>query len=100
MTHPIDIAVPAKLRPLIPRFLERTNAALGQLQAALAAGDTRTLQDISHQLRGTAGGYGFDHLGELAKQLEEAVRAGNASAYADLVAAIADHLQRAQIRYV
>ena len=100
MTEPIDIAVPEKLRPLIPKFLERTQAAVEQLRAALAAGDVRTLQDIGHRLRGTAGGYGFDQLGELAKQLEEAAKAGDASAYGHLVAAMSDHLERANIRYV
>lgn len=99
MTDSIDITVPEKLRPLIPKFLERTNAALAQLQAALAAGDARTLQDIGHRLRGTAGGFGFDQLGEFAKQLEEAAKAGNASAYPALVAAMSDHLARANIRY-
>jgi len=99
MTDRIDITVPEKLRPLIPNFLERTNASVAQLHAALAAGDTKTLQDIGHRLRGTAGGYGFGQLGEFAKQLEEAVKAGDAAAYPALVAAMSDHLARAKIRY-
>jgi HPt (histidine-containing phosphotransfer) domain-containing protein len=100
MPDPADIQVPEKLRPLIPRFLQNSEAALAQLQAALAAGDARALQDISHRLRGSAGGYGFHHLGELGKQLEQAAKAGNAEAYAGLVAAMVDHLRSAKIRYV
>lgn len=100
MPDPADIAVPEKLRPLIPKFLRHTEGALAQLQAALEAGDARALQDIGHRLRGSAGGYGFHHLGELGKQLEEAAQAGNADAYAGLIAAIRDHLGCAKIRYV
>jgi HPt (histidine-containing phosphotransfer) domain-containing protein len=99
MADPIDITVPEKLRPLIPTFLERTNAAVAQLQAALAAGDAHALQEIGHRLRGTAGSYGFDQLGNYAKQLEEAAKAGNAPAYPALVAAMSDHLARANVRY-
>jgi HPt (histidine-containing phosphotransfer) domain-containing protein len=99
MPDPIEITIPEKLRPLIPKFLERTNEAVAQLRAALAAGDAKTLQDIGHRLRGTAGGYGFGELGELAKQLEEAAKAGNAAAYPALVSAMSEHLARVTIRY-
>jgi len=100
MNEPIDIVIPEKIRPLIPKFLERTNASLEQLRAALDSGDVRTLQDIGHRLKGTAGGYGFNHLGELAGKLEEAAKSGDAPSSAKLVAEMGDCLARAKIRYV
>jgi HPt (histidine-containing phosphotransfer) domain-containing protein len=100
MQGSIDIPVPEKLRPLIPKFLERTAAEAARLRTALAAGDVATLEQIGHRLRGTAGGYGFDGLGEIAKQLEAAAKAGDTASYPKLVAEIGDHLSRARVRYV
>lgn len=99
MVETIEIVIPAKLKPLVPRFLERTAQALEQLRTALAAGDTRQLQEIGHRLRGTAGGYGFHRLGDLAGQLEEAARAGEERRLPDLVMAMEEHFSSAKIRY-
>ncbi len=99
MIEATEIVVPEKLRPLVPKFLERTGAAIEQLRGALAANDLETLRAVGHRLRGTAGGYGFKRLGELAGQLEDAVRADDRSRLAGLVAAIGEHFATATIRY-
>jgi len=100
MQEPIDIEVPEKLRPLMPKFLERSAADMERLRAAAAAGDAGTLEQIGHRLRGAAGSYGFDQLGELAKQLEQAAKAGDSASFLRLVAEMGENLGRARIRYV
>ncbi len=79
MAEKIVVAVSEKLRPLVPKFLERSAADVERMRAALAAGDAIALQQLAHKMYGTAGSYGFNQLGELAKQLEAAAKE-NASA--------------------
>ena len=39
-------------------------------------GQLRTLRDLAHKLAGSAGMYGFDDLGQLARELVHAIDAG------------------------
>ncbi len=100
MAEKIDVTVSEKLRPLVPKFLERSAAEVERMRAALAAGDAPALQQLAHKMSGTSGSYGFHQLGELAKQLEAAAKAGDSASFPRLVAAIGEHLARVNIRYV
>lgn len=100
MTEPIDIAVDGKLRPLMPKFLARRAEELAHMKAALAAGDLAQLERIGHTLRGSAGSYGFDQLGEIGKRIEAAAKAHDAAELTRLVADAEDHLARAKVRFV
>lgn len=95
-----EVQVPASLRPLIPRFQERTRGEIARLKAALAAADWRGIEQIAHKLKGSTGSYGFVHLGDLAGRLETVAKAGDASSAAALVAALEQHFARASVRYV
>ena len=62
-----------------PRFSrmvsEFTDAMIGRTEAfteALQKGDSNMLSMLSHKLKGSAGGYGFDSISEAAARLEEA----------------------------
>jgi signal transduction histidine kinase/DNA-binding response OmpR family regulator len=65
--------------PEMERLLEAFVAALPRrtavMEQCLAAGDLDGLLVAAHQLKGTAGGYGFPRLSEAAAALEAAVRA-------------------------
>ncbi|HLK10184.1 MAG TPA: ATP-binding protein [Candidatus Binatia bacterium] len=65
--------------PEMERLLEAFVAALPRrtavMEQSLAAGDLDGLLVAAHQLKGTAGGYGFPRLSEAAAALEAAVRA-------------------------
>lgn len=93
------MAVPAQLRPLIPKFVERTSAELARLKAAIHAGDLQAAQEIGHRLRGAAGSYGFERLGELASRLETAAKAGERDVLVRLAEQMVDHLAQARITY-
>lgn len=99
-SHADDVLVPEALRPLIPRFQQRTAAELARLQAALAAGDWRSIEQMAHKLKGSAGSYGFHHLGNLAGRLETAAKAAEPSVATALVAALHEHFAKASVRYV
>ncbi len=59
---------------LIAYFVGELPQRIEALHHAVASGDHDTLQRLAHQLKGAAGGYGFDIISEHAAALEEAVR--------------------------
>ena len=58
------------LRDLVVLFVDELDGRIGSIRSAFDAADLATLQNISHQLKGAAGGYGFDPIGDAASRLE------------------------------
>ncbi len=58
------------LRDLVLLFVDELDRRVDAIRQAYLAEDLATLQRISHQLKGAAGGYGFDPIGDSAARLE------------------------------
>ena len=58
------------LRDLVIRFVEEMDQRVETIRSAFLSEDVVALQRISHQLKGAAGGYGFDSIGDSAARLE------------------------------
>ncbi len=65
-------------------FTADTKERLDLINQATAAGDVATLQKEAHNLRGTAGHFGFQDLSDLAGEIETACRKGDAAQARDL----------------
>lgn len=74
-----QVRIPQDLIELAPAYLENRIRDLGPLKDALAREDFDFIAKLSHKTKGTAGGYGFDELGALAKSLENAAKSRNFS---------------------
>ncbi len=59
---------------LIPEFLDLLEELLEQLQIAIETKDKQAIQSISHDIKGTAGMYGFMEISRIATLLEQAAR--------------------------
>lgn len=70
-------------------FVEEMPARIRCLKELLESGDWQELGRFAHQLKGSAGGYGFDQLTPFAAKLEAAIRNGEAEA---TISADADEL--------
>jgi HPt (histidine-containing phosphotransfer) domain-containing protein len=66
------VRVDPELEHLIPAFLGARKKDLVELSRALSQEDFETKRRIGHILAGVSGGYGFDHLGDLGRELETA----------------------------
>lgn len=95
--------VPAVLRT---RYLESFpaksasfSAALQALEMTFDAQQVRALRDLAHKLAGSAGMYGFDDLGLLAREI---VRAIDTGAPVSIIGAytreLVGHLQKAPVK--
>jgi len=58
----------------VRRFVDRLDGVLDELRRALAANDFALLASLAHQLKGAAGGYGFDPITAAAALLERAAK--------------------------
>ena len=87
------------LAELIPGFLEKRVAEIATLREALARADLDAVRAIAHKIKGNAGGYGFDAMGDIGARLETVAKAGDAEAAASAVDELADHLQRIDVVY-
>ena len=63
---------------LVSDFLADTRMRVEHINEASERGDAGTLQQEAHDLRGTAGHFGFGELSDLAGAIETACREGNA----------------------
>jgi signal transduction histidine kinase/CheY-like chemotaxis protein len=74
----IHVAVESWLKPVIPAYLEKRKADVGQLRLALQQGDFDTVRTLGHQMSGSGAGYGFAEITEIGATLEESAQAADA----------------------
>jgi HPt (histidine-containing phosphotransfer) domain-containing protein len=73
----IKVKIPKDLMDIAPGYLERRKADLGLLKDALTRNDFEFIENRSHKTKGTAAGYGFSELTEIAYALEMAAKTNN-----------------------
>ncbi len=94
MIDPLTIAVDEDIIDLAENFVLNRRDAAQRGREAVAAGDLDALRRIGHELKGTAGSYGFRDLSTIGAKLEEAAIAGNLADAGDAVERMADFLAR------
>jgi len=93
------ISVDKDLQDIVPGYLETRRRELPELLALHAAGDLDALRKIGHKLAGSGGGYGFDRLSELGRQVETLALAGDAGGVGACLAEIKDYLENLEVVY-
>jgi len=69
-----DFAGDPEMRELIDLFVSEMPAKASRLTDLFEGRQIEDLQQLAHQLRGAAGGYGFGAISDAAAELEEALR--------------------------
>lgn len=93
------VSVDKDLEEIVPGYLDSRRRELPGLLAAHASGDLEALRRTGHKLAGSGGGYGFDRLSELGKQLEMQALAGDAPACEATLAALKDYIENLEVAY-
>ncbi len=62
------------LAELLEAYLSEMPKRILALESALAASDLETLARFAHQIKGSAGGYGYSPITDAAKELEQGVK--------------------------
>lgn len=94
-----SVSIDPELKDLAPGYVENRKKELPGLLALSSAGDLDALRKAGHTLAGSGGGYGFDRLSELGKELETLARAGDSPGAAACLARLKDYLENLHIVY-
>ena len=95
----IIVTVDSDLEDLIPGFLENRSKELNSLQEARDNSNYQTIQSIGHSMKGVGGGYGFDGISDLGKDLESAAKIEDLDGISALIEKYADYLERIEVKY-
>ena len=102
--NPID-PIPSELAQedesfidLVEEFVEGLGDRVEKINEAVASGDLGQLRTLAHQLKGSAGGYGYPIITEKAAELERHATAEELEASQNAVKALQDLVSRVVIR--
>lgn len=65
-----NIEIDEALMDIMPSFIELTQKDMDDLSQAVGSKDYEKIKKLAHTLKGDSGGYGFDEMSKLSKQLE------------------------------
>ncbi len=92
-----QVIIPAELHDIAPNYLQNRIRDLDVLKDALNRKDYDSIAKLAHKTKGTAGGYGFMELGELAKSLERAAKSGGSMEANEVLEKMKDYLESVEI---
>lgn len=92
-----EYASDPEMRDIVTLFVDDLPRRAASLRAAIGAGDRPRLRTLAHQLRGSAGGYGFPGIGNAAANLEILILANGTD---ERVAGAAERLANRCLRAV
>lgn len=95
----ITVHIDADLEDLIPDFLDNRRGDIQSLTDAIGQQDYETIQRIGHSMKGAGGGYGFDTITDIGRQIEEAATAQNVNEIQDGIDKLSFYLDHIDIIY-
>ncbi|MDY6856080.1 MAG: Hpt domain-containing protein [Thermodesulfobacteriota bacterium] len=91
--------VDADLEDLVPGFLENRQEDIRTIREALKNNDYETIRILSHSMKGSGGGYGFDQVTNIGEALEQAAKDRNDEEIRKRVDELSNYLEHVQIVY-
>ncbi len=93
--------IDAGLHKLIPSYFHNTREDIKKLKQALEKEDWPTLKRIGHAIKGSSLAYGFKQMGQIGRQIEEAVRHKEARLrIGQLILRLIDYTDHVQIKFI
>jgi signal transduction histidine kinase/CheY-like chemotaxis protein/HPt (histidine-containing phosphotransfer) domain-containing protein len=93
----IEIVVDPDIEDLVADYLAMLRRQVHELRDLAASGEIKKIRTLSHDLKGSAGAYGFQELGEIGAKLEEAAKAEDTDTVERLRKDLASYLSRVVI---
>jgi CheY-like chemotaxis protein len=93
----IVVRVDAEIEDLIPHYLENRRKEVCLLQDGLNRGDYQFLRSAGHTMKGTGGGYGFEVISDIGRELEKAGTEEDAEAVGRCIDRLADYLKKVDV---
>ena len=97
LTSRIQVRVDARLRKVVPGYLQSRRGDVGTIGAALVRADFESIRELGHKMNGSGSAYGFPRITELGQALEHAARARDAVQIRTSTAELAEYLDRVDV---
>ena len=94
------IEVDEDLKEIIPGFMANRNKDILELERLLQEQDFHAIEKIGHRVAGSSGGYGFDELGNIAKEIELSIKGGDTSKIPELIENFKEYVNNVEIEFV
>ena len=94
---PIRIAMPPELADIVPGYLTNRRQEVSEMIELLAASNFERLSVLSHNLKGTARGYGFPDLVQMGSALEQAANQMDRGTLRAQITDLGDYLRRVEL---
>lgn len=94
-----EIIIDKDLEEIIPSFLANRQKDIAEIETALDANNYKEVESIGHKLSGSAGSYGFNELGKIGKEIEEACKHKNYTLVKSLYAKYKEHMDNLVITF-
>jgi HPt (histidine-containing phosphotransfer) domain-containing protein len=88
----IKITADSELRDLLPGYLKNRIKDAEALRLQLEQNDFKSIERITHKIKGSAGSYGFTELGEIGGKMEKAAQENDLDALKKLYAEMSEYL--------
>jgi HPt (histidine-containing phosphotransfer) domain-containing protein len=98
-TERLIIHADPEIADLIPKFLDNRQKDIHMIESALEQNDFETIRLLGHSMKGAGGGYGFDGVTEIGKNLEEAAKEADSNRIRNGIHELAEYLRRVEVIY-
>ncbi|HXG31311.1 MAG TPA: Hpt domain-containing protein [Thermodesulfobacteriota bacterium] len=93
----VVVYVDSELEDLIPIFLENRHKDVEEIRRLLKEGNLGEIRRLGHSMKGSGGGYGFDEISEIGRNIEEAAKSGDAERIERLNNQLAEYLSVVEV---
>ena len=95
----IVVKVDHDLEDLVPGYLHNRENDIKTMAEKIAQGDYESIRMLGHSIKGTGGGYGFDRITDIGKEIEESGKAMSFEGIRRSIDKLADYLHRVRVVY-
>lgn len=93
------VIVDSDLEDLIPMFMENRFKDIEEMKSCLLGMDIERIQFISHSLKGVGGGYGFDEITNIGRELEQSAKNSDQKLIKELIEKLEEYLKNVIITF-
>jgi HPt (histidine-containing phosphotransfer) domain-containing protein len=93
----VVVYVDSDLEDLIPMFLENRHKDVDEIRRLLREGVLEEIRRLGHSMKGSGGGYGFDEISEIGRDMEEAAKSGDTEKIEKLNSRLAEYLSVVEV---
>lgn len=87
------------LEDLIPGYISNRNRDIVAIGECLELGDFDKIRTLGHSMKGSGGGYGFNHISVLGSQIENAALAKDIKKIEHAIKGLEDYINRVEVVY-